>query len=82
MFERAWTWVLPVIAAGATMTIVLVSTPPGFAALSDVVFGTPRGTAADAAAYALGAAASLGLLALIVMALLCAGLERTLHRQR
>lgn len=80
MFRSTWSWVVPLVAAALAVTFVLASTPPGFTAVGDVVFGTPRGMAADAAAYALGSAASLGLLMLIVMGLLCAALDLAVRR--
>jgi len=70
------------LGAAATFVAVLLITPPGFRAITDVLFGSPRGPSADAAAYALGSAASLALAALIVLALACAGLDLALRRLR
>jgi len=64
-------WFVPVVGAVAVFALVLVSTPPGLGAIRDVLFGLPRGANADAAAYALGAAASLALAALLVLASAC-----------
>lgn len=66
-----WTWIVPLIAAASVFTGVLLTTPPGFAALTDVLFGQPRGPNAEAAAYALGAAGTLALVALLVLASVC-----------
>ena len=67
----AWTWVLPLLVAAAVFTGVLLTTPPGFTALTDVLFGQPRGPNAEAAAYALGAAGSLALIGLLASGGLC-----------
>jgi len=64
-------WLVPVVGAVAVFGAVLVSTPPGFGAIRDVLFGLPRGANADAAAYALGAAASLALVALLLLTAAC-----------
>jgi hypothetical protein len=69
------TVVLPLLAAALVFTFVLLSTPPGFAAIGDVLFGSPRGPTAEGAAYALGAAASLALVALIGVGATCAVIE-------
>jgi hypothetical protein len=68
MFSAPWSWIVPLLGAGVVFGAVLQSTPPGLRAITDVAFGTPRGPSADAAAYALGAAASLALVALLVLA--------------
>jgi hypothetical protein len=68
VFRTVWSWALPVLGAALVFVAVLVTTPPGFGAIGAVLFGSPRGVIADAAAYAIGAAASLGLLALVVLA--------------
>jgi len=70
-FDAAWSWVVPLAGAAAVFAFVLLTTPPGFSAISDVIFVPPRGPVADAAAYALGAAASLALIALLVLAAAC-----------
>jgi hypothetical protein len=67
----AWTWLLPLLIAAVVFAAVLLTTPPGFAALTDVLFGQPRGPNAEAAAYALGAAGSLALIGLLVSAGVC-----------
>jgi hypothetical protein len=73
---------VPLAAALAVLVFVLATTPPGFAAIPDVLLGTARGITADASAYAVGAAASLALVALLGVALLCAGLDIALQRRR
>ena len=82
MFRARWSWIVPLVACAAVFSGVLMTTPPGFAALGDTLFGAPRGVAADAAAYALGAAASLALVALLGVAVACAGCELALRRLR
>ena len=77
-----WTWLVPLIGAAAVFTGVLLATPPGFRAISDVVLGSPRGPLADAAAYALGAAASLALVVLIGLAVVCYGFDTIRKRLR
>jgi hypothetical protein len=80
----AWSWwrtVVPLLAALAVFSLVLLSTPPGFAAISEVLFTSPRGASADAAAYALGAAASLALVALLGVAALCTVIELLCRRR-
>lgn len=69
-----WVWVAPLVGATVVFVAVLLTTPPGFGALGDVVFGTPRGTTADSAAYVLGSAASLALLTLVVLTLVAIGI--------
>jgi len=75
-----WTWILPLLAGTLVFSAVLISTPPGFAALSDVLFGQPRGPNAEAAAYALGAAGTLGLVALLALAAVCWLAARLIRR--
>lgn len=67
-----WRWGLPVLAALAVFSGVLLTTPPGFAAIADVLLGSVRGPNAEASAYALGAAASLALVCLLGVAAGCA----------
>ncbi len=74
------TWPIPLLAAAAVFTFVLLTTPPGFGAIPDVLFSSPRGLNADAAAYALGAAASLALLALLGSALIIFIVEIAMRR--
>jgi hypothetical protein len=81
MFGKLWTWLLPLLGAAAVFTGVLLTTPPGFGAIGAVLFGSPRGAAADAAAYALAAAASLALVALVLLACLATGIELALRRR-
>jgi hypothetical protein len=71
---------VPLLGALGTFGGVLLSTPPGFSALSDVLFGLPRGPNAEAAAYALGAAGSLALVVLLVLAGLCWLLDLVMRR--
>jgi hypothetical protein len=73
---------VPLIGAGLVFGGVLLTTPPGVRALSDVLLGGSRGPNADAAAFALGAAASLALVALIVIATITAGIEFVIKRSR
>ena len=80
MFDSAWSWVVPLLGAGLVFAFVLVTTPPGFASVRDVIFVSSSGPLADAAAYALGAAASLALLTLVVLGALCGGLALLLRR--
>jgi hypothetical protein len=68
------------VGAALVFCAVLLSTPPGFAAIGQVLFLAPRGPSADAAAYALAAAASLALIALLVLAVACGGLELALRK--
>jgi len=80
VFQSPWTWVVPLVGALLVFTGVLLTTPPGFRAITDVVFGSPRGATADAAAYALGAAASLGLLTLVLAAALAVVIDLARRR--
>ena len=75
-------WPVPLVAALAVFTFVLLTTPPGFRAVTDVLFGSPRGVIADAAAYALGAAASLAVLVLVGFTLIIVLVEFAMHRRR
>jgi hypothetical protein len=52
--------------AGVVFAGVLLSTPPGLVSLPDLVLGPARGARGAAEAYAVGAAASLSLLVLLV----------------
>lgn len=79
MFVATWSWVVPLLGALLAFVGVLITTPPGFKALSDVLLGSPRGPNADAAAYALGAAGAMALLALLLLAALCAVVELALR---
>jgi hypothetical protein len=71
---------VPLAGAAAVFAGVLLVTPPGFQALSDVLFGLPRGPNAEAAAYALGAAGSLALVALLVLSVACWLLDLVMRR--
>jgi hypothetical protein len=82
MFASPWTWLLPLLGAGVVFSAVLLTTPPGFRAITDIVLASPRGPSADAAAYALGAAASLALLTLVVLAMLTGGIDLARRRWR
>ena len=66
-----WQWLIPLAAALAVFTLVLLITPPGFGSLPDLLFGAARGPNAEAAAYALGAAATLALAVLVALSALC-----------
>ena len=63
-----WTWLVPLIGAAAVFAFVLATTPPGFTSIGAVIFSS----GADPAAYATGAAASLALVTLLVLAGACA----------
>jgi hypothetical protein len=82
MFTAVWSWIVPLLGAAAAFVGVLLTTPPGLRALSDVVLSAPRGASADAAAYALGAAGGLALLSLVGLAVLCGLLDALLHRRQ
>ena len=72
---------MPLVGAAVVFGGVLGTTPPGFAAISAVVLGSPRGATADSAAYALGSAGSLALVTLLVVAAVCGGIDWLLHRK-
>ena len=72
----------PFAGAAAVFSGVLITTPPGFRAISDVLLGSPRGAAADAAAYALGAASSLALVSLLLLAALGAAARAAMKLRR
>jgi hypothetical protein len=82
MFGSIWSWLVPIASAAVVFAAVLLTTPPGFRAISDILLGSPRGPSADAAAYALGAAGSLALLTLLVFGLMLGGLDLALRRWR
>lgn len=73
---------MPIVAALAVFAMVLLTTPPGFGAIADILLGSPRGPSADAAAYALGAAGSLALLTLLVLGAVLGTLDLALHHMR
>ena len=60
--------VVCLLAAGLVFVGVLLDTPPGLVSLPDLVLGPARGARGAAEAYAVGAAASLSLLVLLVTA--------------
>jgi hypothetical protein len=76
-----WSWLVPLVGGLGVFSAVLASTPPGFGALTDVLFGIPRGPFAAATAYALGAAGTLGLFTLLVLTGACYGLRLLLRRR-
>jgi hypothetical protein len=80
MFRARWSWIVPLVGAALVFGAVLLSTPPGFGAIRDVIVVAPSGPSADAAAYALGAAASLALVALVVLGVVCGGLDVLLRK--
>jgi len=82
VFCSPWSWSVPIAAAAAVFAAVLLTTPPGFRALSDILLSSPRGPSADAAAYALGAAGSLALLTLLVLSVVLGALDLALRRKR
>jgi hypothetical protein len=59
---------VPLLVALLVFVLVLSSTPPGFGAIPDQLLGLARGPNLDAAAFALGAASSLALVSLVVVA--------------
>ena len=67
----AWTWIVPIVASGLVFGAVLLTRPPGFGALGGLFLGPLRVIEADAAAYALGAAASLALVVLLALSAMC-----------
>ena len=81
MFGTFGSWAVPVLGAALVFAGVLLTTPPGFGAVGLVLFGSPRGALADAAAYAIGAAATLALGALLVLAAVAQRLD-ALRRRR
>jgi hypothetical protein len=76
VFKAAWSWIVPLVGAGAVFVYVLATTPPGLAAVDSVVFSS----AADAAAYAAAAAASLALVTLLLLGVVCGAVELLLRR--
>jgi len=81
MFRARWSWIVPVVGAALVFSGVLLTTPPGFGAIRDVIVVAPSGPSADAASYALGAAASLALVTLVILGVACGGLELLLRRR-
>jgi hypothetical protein len=73
--------VVSLVAALAVFCGVLLSTPPGLVSLPDLLLGPARGARGAAEAYAVGAAASLSLLTLMVTAGVVA-LWKLVARQR
>jgi hypothetical protein len=82
LFAPVWSWSVPLVGCAAVFVFVLLTTPPGFAAIGEVVFVSARGPLADAASYALGAAASLALVTLLALAAICAVLALLIRRLR
>jgi hypothetical protein len=82
MFCAPWSWLVPIAGAAVVFAAVLLTTPPGFRAISDILHGTPRGPSADAAAYALGAAGSLALLTLLALGLVLGAIDLAVRRKR
>lgn len=81
MFRATWSWVIPVAGALLAFSAILLTTPPGFGAIPQVVFLPSRGPATDAAAYALGAAAAYGVVTLAVLAAICGVAELVLRKR-
>jgi hypothetical protein len=75
-----WTWLVPLVAALCVFSGVLLTTPPGFGAFTDLL-SQPRGARAEAVAYVLGAAASLALITLLVLWAVCAMLDALVRRR-
>jgi hypothetical protein len=82
MFASRWSWGVPLVGAAVVFASVLLMTPPGLRAITDVVLGSPRGANADAAAYALGSAGSLALLTLLGLAAILGGIDFVIKRSR
>ena len=82
MFAARWTWLVPLAGASLVFAGVVGTTPPGFGAIGEVVFGSPRGPIADSDAYVLGAASSLALITLVVLAVVAVGIEFVLRLRR
>jgi hypothetical protein len=82
LFASTWSWAAPLVVAAIVFGAVLVTTPPGWRAIADVLLASPRGANADAAAYALGSAASLALLTLVVLAAILGGIDFVISRTR
>lgn len=82
MFGSTWSWLAPIALAAVVFAAVLLTTPPGVRAISDIVLGSPRGPSADAAAYALGAAGSLALLTLLLLGAVLGTIDLALRRWR
>ncbi len=80
VFRATWSWVIPAAGALVVFSAILLTTPPGFAAIPQVLLFASRGPTTDAAAYALGAAAAYGLVTLAVLTAVCAIAERALRR--
>jgi hypothetical protein len=80
MFVSPWSWIVPLVGAALVFIGILLSTPPGFGAFSSVLFFAPRGPSSDAAAYALGSAASLALVALVMLSIMCGALDLVLRK--
>jgi hypothetical protein len=80
MFVSSWSWIVPLLGAALVFVGVLLTTPPGFGGVGNLVFFAPRGPSADAAAYAIGAAASLALATLIILGIACGGLDFALRK--
>ncbi len=78
----AWSWVTPLGVAALVFSGVLVSTPPGFGAIAQVLVFRESGPLGDAAAYALGAAASLAFVALVGVATCCRVLLVAMRHRR
>jgi hypothetical protein len=73
---------VPLVGAALAFSSVLLTTPPGFKALADLIVTAGAGPTADAAAYAVAAAASLALLTLVVLAAACAAANLVLRTTR
>ena len=76
-----WPALVALLVAALVFAGVLLVTPPGFAAFVDLLIGPARGARGLAAAYALGAAASLALVSLLAVALLLTVVDRLRRRE-
>ena len=81
MFKLLWSWLLPLVAGVVVFAFVLMTTPPGFVSLAYVFVGGARGATADAAAYAVGAAASLSLIVLLAFSVVLGAVDVLFHRR-
>jgi hypothetical protein len=73
-----WVWLVPLVGAAGVFAFVLATTPPGVIAVPTVMISS----SADAAAYAAGAAASLALVTLLGLAVVCTGANYVVRRLR
>jgi hypothetical protein len=80
VFAARWTWIVPLLGAALVFSAVLLTTPPGFRSLADLVVTAGAGPTSDAAAYAVATAATLALITLLVLGAACGGLDLMLRK--